>query len=108
MATNRKYITVRTRDLRELLNDAEQRQMLELMTAIATRRAERNPTMKVPTYFTLNAADKYAVPAIEAYIAAIDADTINIQNAGVIEARAAASAVREYAIMTFDGTKLPS
>lgn len=104
---NRKYITIKTRDIREHLAPQEQEYLTQLVDAINQRKHQKNPNQKVPTYFTLNTSDKYAVPALEAYIAAIDDDDANNINMGVVEARQVAAEARQIAIINHDGSKLP-
>jgi hypothetical protein len=108
MSASRKYIVLKTREIRELLTPEQQQTLLGLIETMNTMRTQQQPQKGVPLYFTLNAADKYAVPALEAYIKSIDDDEMNSHNPGVQEARAVAGAARSHAIMAFDGTKLPT
>lgn len=107
MASNRKYVVLRTREIRELLTPEEQQVLSQLIANIHTRRQQTNANARTPEFFTLNLSDKYALPALEAYVAAIDADEVNNVNAAVADARGVAFEARNRAIMQFDGSKLP-
>lgn len=102
---NQKYIVLRTKEIREVLSPEEQKQLLGIIDKMTAARLQANKG--ISCFFTLNMEDKFALAAVEAYLQAIKDDEHASNQIGVQEASRAAWAARQYAIMNFDGDKLP-
>ena len=96
-----KYVVLRRADIRIFLSKDEQLQLANLWKKIEDGRLAKAMSVG-DSFFPLNLKDCYALPAIEAYIAAIEADRQNIAAQGVQEALKAAKEKRQRAIMLSD------
>lgn len=103
-----KYMVLKLTELRNLLTAEEQQQFSALMQSLNARRAEAMPEYRPPHYFVLNMNDKFAIPAVEAYVAEIDQDESSRTLAGVKSARKTAFDAREWAITNTDGNRVPT
>jgi hypothetical protein len=90
-----KYVVLSTSHLKQLLSPEDQFALSQILGRLDQARQAQN--IPVNYYFTLNMNDKFALPAVDSYIEAIDES--GQMGDGLKHARAAAFDARSYAIM---------
>lgn len=100
-----KFITLRTRDIQQLLSPEQKTALMGIIKAINDGRAKTNQPEQV--LFVLNARDQFAQPALDAYIQAIHNNTATAGNDACRNAADAAEDARTRGIMA-GPQKLPS
>jgi hypothetical protein len=102
---SKKFLSLRTRDIQQYLSVEQKQSFLEIVTTI--RQAREKTSQPAEVLFTLNARDKFAQNALEAYVQAIQSDVANQLNEGSMAAMNAAQAARDEGLM-IGPQKLPS
>lgn len=101
-----RYTVIRNADVVDFLTPEWASALAEVLKTISAGRAAKNkPTEE--GMFVLNLRDKYARAALDAYIAAIDADMVNNRDPGVQAARQEAFDARTNAALRFKPEKPP-
>jgi LPS O-antigen subunit length determinant protein (WzzB/FepE family) len=93
-----KYTVIKASDLSRYLTPQERSQLAELIGKIAAEKAAKHAPDE--QFFVLNMKDQYATHALEGYIRAVEADTLNQHNTGVVNAVSIARQMRAKAMLS--------